>query len=178
MSSPPPVPGTQLRHAAGVVAILGRVRPEGLVRALEVVDAAYQVRNPLSLQHDLRFHSGRLCLWFDCTEKRAVQELSVSTGWDRADYRQEHRVPKPPLPVDLSPSREGTPTPSYGCSPFVFSAQVAHMPGAAQSFNKLEWDAEESGVLAFDVVGSIQSFTPPVQPLKRIAVISGEGTPE
>jgi len=34
------------------------------------------------------------------------------------------------------------------------------MPDAAQSFifHELEWDAEESGALAFDIVGSIQRF--------------------
>jgi len=60
-------------------------------------------------------------------------------------------APGAPIVVDLSPNCEGVPPPSRELLALhAVCARVAHMSGAAEFLDKLELDAEETEVLAFD----------------------------
>jgi len=65
--------------------------------------------------------------------------------------RLETSAPGDPMVVEFSSNYEGAPPPDPQLLALhATCARVAHMSGAAEFFDKLERDAEETDVLAFD----------------------------
>ena len=59
--------------------------------------------------------------------------------------------PDAPMVVEFRSGYRGAPPPDPQLLALhATCARVAHMSGAAQFFNQLQWDAEETDVLAFD----------------------------
>jgi len=75
---------------------------------------------------------------------------------DEGYIRRNFVGPKPhidgaPMVVEFNSKHKEAPPPDPQLLALhATCARVAHMSGAAEFFNKLEWDAEETRVLAFD----------------------------
>ena len=165
-------PTIQTRTAIGALSILESFGFSKLSNAFKEVGGVHQVWNLLTLECDLRSLFDTLELWFEHTEKVCYSETcqphqftmlqvhryrvctldgdqeafirSIFKGGDRhingapmfVEFNGQFEKASPPDPLLL-----GLPA---AC------ARVTHMSGAAEFFDQIERDAEDTRVLAFD----------------------------
>lgn len=69
----------------------------------------------------------------------------------RSFYGSKTRVDGAPMVVEFTSGLQGAPPPDPRLLTLhAICARVAHMSGAAEFFDQLQWDADEMEVLAFD----------------------------
>ncbi|KAF9646068.1 hypothetical protein BDM02DRAFT_3156687 [Thelephora ganbajun] len=130
-------------YTAGVMAILRQFGLEHLSLALETVDGVHQIWNLLSLQFDLHSDLGRLNLWFESTGEPNRYKVCVSNA------RIEQHIRR--ISTQFRSDLQGAPPPDPQLLALhATCARVAHMSGATEFFDRLEWEVEETNVLAPD----------------------------
>ncbi|KAF9643997.1 hypothetical protein BDM02DRAFT_3122647 [Thelephora ganbajun] len=142
--------------APGVMAILRQFGLEHLSLALEAVDGVHQIWNLLSLELNLHSDLGRFNLWFESTGepncyKVCVSDMTIEQHIRRISTRPETSGSGAPLAVEFRSDLQGAPPPDPQLLALhATCARVAHMSGATEFFDRLEWEAEETNVLAPD----------------------------
>ncbi|KAF8556091.1 hypothetical protein OG21DRAFT_1506870 [Imleria badia] len=142
-------------NAAGALAILKSFGFSKFADAFTEPGGVHEAWNLISFQHDVHTSFDRLAMWLEYTEMphrykvctaHEDKKLSIHqfAGHDRQDYGAD-------MFVEFNLKLQGVLPPD----PFLLAlhatcARVAHMSGAAEFFDQVQWDAEETRVLASD----------------------------
>ncbi|KAF9646090.1 hypothetical protein BDM02DRAFT_3100445 [Thelephora ganbajun] len=143
-------------YAAGVTTILRQFGLEHLSLALEAVDSVHETWNMLSLQCNLHSNFGFLNLWFESTGepnryKVCASDVTIEQHIRHISIRPEASDSGAPLTVEFRSDLQGAPPPDPQLLALhATCARVAHMSGATEFFGRLEWEAEETNILAPD----------------------------
>ncbi|KAG9308101.1 hypothetical protein JVU11DRAFT_12533 [Chiua virens] len=162
-------------HAASAMAILRTFGFSKFASKFEVPGGVHEVWNLLTLGHDVHSLFDHLKMWFEYTDK--PHRYKVCTSHGKYDKYIQHlfaghdrQVDGAPMFVEFNSDYMQAPPPD----PFLLAlhatcARVAHMSGAAEVFDRVDRDMEESRVLASD--GSSSSLL--VHLLSPFSVIPG-----
>ncbi|KAG9308858.1 hypothetical protein JVU11DRAFT_11488 [Chiua virens] len=162
-------------HAASAMAILRTFGFSKFASKFEVPGGVHEVWNLLTLGHDVHSLFDHLKMWFEYTDK--PHRYKVCTSHGKYDKYIQHlfaghdrQVDGAPMFVEFDSDYMQAPPPD----PFLLTlhatcARVAHMSGAAEVFDRVDRDMEESKVLALD--GSSSSLL--VHLLSPFSVIPG-----
>ncbi|KAI9567170.1 hypothetical protein HD554DRAFT_2220399 [Boletus coccyginus] len=166
----------EARYASGPMAMLDSFGWSHLTEAFIRQGGVHEVWNLLSLQRDLHDEFDTLGLWFESTPQLGRYKICVSNEGIEEYIRRIFVAPKPhvdgaPMVVEFTSKHAEAPPPD----PLLLAlhatcARVAHMSGAAEFFDQLEWDAEATKVLAFD--GSSASLLSNLMSLHSVEVVS------
>ncbi|KAI9573823.1 hypothetical protein HD554DRAFT_2251697 [Boletus coccyginus] len=143
-------------YAAGAIAILNSFGWSNFTEAFIQQGGVHEAWNLLSLQEDLHHKFNALKLWFECTPQPGHYKICVSDGGAEEFIHCLFVAPKShvdgaPMFVEFTSKVKEVPPPDPLLLAFhATCARVAHISGAAEFFDWLEWDAEETNVLAFD----------------------------
>ncbi|KAG6375726.1 hypothetical protein JVT61DRAFT_2571 [Boletus reticuloceps] len=142
-------------YAAGAMAMLESFGFSDFAETFRKSGGVHRVWNLLSLEHNLHRRFDALGLWFEHTQQPGRYKICLSDSLDEGYIRRTFKRPKPhvdgaPMVVEFN-SLERAPQPDPRLLALhATCARVAHMSGAAEFFDKVERDAEEMKVLAFD----------------------------
>ncbi|KAF8445072.1 hypothetical protein L210DRAFT_3476143 [Boletus edulis BED1] len=143
-------------YAAGAMALLESIGLSDFTEAFRNSGGIHQVWNLLSLEPNLCEKCDALELWFEHTQQPGRYKICLFYKFDEGYIRRIFKRPKPhvdgaPMVVEFTSQFEHAPPPDPRLLALhATCARAAHMSGAAEFFNRLERDAEEMNVLAFD----------------------------
>ncbi|KAF8120382.1 hypothetical protein EV363DRAFT_1190685, partial [Boletus edulis] len=109
-------------------------------------EGIHEVWNLLSLEHNVHQRFDNFELWFEATEELHCYKVCFSDEQDRVSFTSKSsRLCIDSFVVDFSSKDEQLPPPH----PLLLAlhatcARVAHMSGATEFFDQIEWDAEEA----------------------------------
>ncbi|KAG6371800.1 hypothetical protein JVT61DRAFT_9155 [Boletus reticuloceps] len=109
-------------------------------------EGIHEVWNLLSLEHNVHQRFDNFELWFEATEEPHCYKVCFFDELDRVSFMSKSsRLCTDPFVVDFSSKDELLPPPHPSLLALhATCARVAHMSGAAEFFDHIEWDAEEA----------------------------------
>ncbi|KAF8130726.1 hypothetical protein EV363DRAFT_1450500 [Boletus edulis] len=109
-------------------------------------EGIHEVWNLLSLEHNVHQRFDNFELWFEATEELHCYKVCFSDEQDRVSFMSKSsRLCIDSFVVDFSSKDEQlTPPHPSLLALHATCARVAHMSGATEFFDQIEWDAEEA----------------------------------
>ncbi|KAF8257881.1 hypothetical protein EI94DRAFT_1756444, partial [Lactarius quietus] len=163
------------RHAASDMSLLASFGLDELIQSLLAEGGVHRLGNLLSLEPTCHDHFDALDLWFEHTEKPNKYKVCVPADnlaphLCRSNHLESDSLNHLFVTFSRTDDSQEYPNPQL-LGLHAVCAQVAHMSGAAEAFDKVEHDLEDTMVLALDGSSAylLDHLLTPLEPIPGVA---------